>query len=215
MRVEWLGHACFLLETSDGLKIITDPYEPGGFGGALGYSDINIKADIVTVSHGHADHNYIKAVSGAKVIDKQGSFKIASVGIEGLGSFHDKSGGFERGENIIFIFNINGLRIAHLGDLGHIPSDLEKLKNLDLLLIPVGGTFTIDAECATELVDLIKPRIVIPMHFKTDKLGFDIDGVDKFIKGKSNVQRLDKSSIEIEKASLPEETRIIILKPSR
>ena len=215
MKVEWLGHSCFLLETSQGLKIITDPYEPGCFGGTLDYADINIKADIITVSHNHADHNYITAFPSSRVIDKQGSFNVASVGIEGMGTFHDKSNGSQRGRNIIFIFNINGLKIAHLGDLGDIPPDLKKLENLDVLLIPVGGTFTIDAREASKLIEAIKPKIVIPMHFKNEKLGFDIDGVDKFTKGKQNVEKLESSSIEIDKTSLPQETEIIILSPSR
>ena len=215
MKIEWLGHACFLLETNDGVKIITDPYESGSFGGALGYAEINSKADIVTVSHKHSDHGFTQAVPEARVVDKPGKVKIGTVQIEGVASFHDKSGGSQRGENIIFIFDIGGLRIAHLGDLGHIPSDLGKLKNLDLLLIPVGGTFTIDAQEASGFIEAIKPKIVIPMHFKTEKLGFDIDGVDKFIEGKQNVKKLNGSSLEIEKSSLPEKTEIVVLLPSR
>jgi L-ascorbate metabolism protein UlaG (beta-lactamase superfamily) len=215
MKIEWLGHACFLLETGRGLKIVTDPYEPGSYGGALGYSDINLEADLVTVSHKHFDHGYTKAVKGAQIVDKPGTFKKEQVSIEGLRSFHDKTHGSQRGDNIIFIFNIDGLGVAHLGDLGHIPSDLEKLKNLDVVLIPVGGTFTIDSREASELIDLIKPRIVIPMHFKTEKLGFDIDGVSEFTRGKSNVKELNASFLEVEKASLPEQTQIVVLKPSR
>jgi len=214
MRIEWLGHACFLLEVEN-LKIITDPYEPGSYGGAVGYSDINVDADIVTVSHNHFDHNYIKPFSKAEIIDREGSFKVKGIEIEGLKSFHDESGGSQRGENIIFIFNIKGLKLAHLGDLGHIPKDLERLKNLDAVLIPVGGTFTINANSATKLIDLIKPRIVIPMHFKTEKLGFDIEGVDKFIEGKNNVEDLGASFVEIERESLPSLSKIIILRPSR
>jgi len=215
MRIEWLGHSCFLLETAESIKIVTDPYEPGSYAGALGYSDINIKADLVTVSHKHFDHGYTKAVPGAEIIDKPGNFKIGAIQIEGLRSFHDNTQGSQRGENIIFIFNINGLRVAHLGDLGHIPPDLEKLKNLDVVLVPVGGTFTIDAREASELVGIIRPRIVIPMHFKTEKLGFDIDDVYGFIKGKPNVRQPGESFLEVEKANLPEETQTVVLKPSR
>ncbi|MCD6539692.1 MAG: MBL fold metallo-hydrolase [Candidatus Omnitrophica bacterium] len=214
MRIEWLGHACFLLE-AEGLKIITDPYQPGSYGGAVGYSDINVSADIVTVSHQHFDHNYIEPFPEAEVVDKEGVFKVKGIEIEGILTFHDETQGSQRGKNLVFIFNLEGLKIAHLGDLGCIPQDLKKLDNLDVVLIPVGGTFTLDAQLATRLIELIKPKITIPMHFKTEKLGFDIEGVDKFIEGKSNVERLDVSSIEVKKEEIPSFNKIIVLKPSR
>lgn len=215
MKIEWLGHACFLIETKNGVKIITDPYKPGSFQGAVGYSDIDVNADIVTVSHRHFDHDYTQAVPSAQVVDKVGRFEVRGIEIEGIGSFHDEEEGAKRGENIIFILNAEGMRIGHLGDLGHIPLNLEKIKNLDVLLIPVGGTFTIDADQATQLIELIKPRIVIPMHFKTEKLGFDIDGVDTFIKDKPNVEIPISTFIEIDKDTVARETKIIVLKYAR
>ena len=215
MKLEWLGHACFLLETEDGVKIVTDPYQPGSFSGAVGYADVNVKADIVTVSHAHADHNYTQAVPGARVIESPEKVRIGKIDIEGVRSFHDYTEGSLRGNNIIFIFTIEGLKIVHLGDLGHIPSDTEKIANADVVCVPVGGTFTLSAKEATQLVELMQPTIIIPMHFKTEKLGFSIDGVDKFIKGKSNVQALRSSSLEIRSSMLPEQPTIIVLKPSR
>jgi len=215
MRIEWFGHASFLIESEEGIRIITDPYEPGSYDGAVGYSDIGVQADIVTVSHKHFDHNYIQAVPGAEVVDKPKKYKIKEVKIQGIASFHDDSRGSKRGGNIIFVFSIDGMKLAHLGDLGHIPDDISLLKGLDIVFIPVGGVFTLDAEKAGELIDLIKPKIVIPMHFKTEKLKFDIDGVDKFLRGKSKVKRLGNSVLNVDKNSLSEETEVFVLTPSR
>ena len=179
MKITWLGHASFLLETESGIKIITDPYD-----NSVGYDSINIEPDIVTVSHQHFDHNYTKGFSKAKIISSQGKINIGEVEIEGLASFHDKEGGAARGKNTIFIISVEGLRIGHFGDTGTLELDYSKLTNIDIALIPVGGTFTIDAEEATDLIKRINPKISVPMHFKTPKLQFDIDGVEKFIKGK-------------------------------
>ena len=215
MRIEWFGHSCFLLKSKAGERIVTDPYEPGSYDGAVGYSDIGVEADIVTVSHKHFDHNYTQAVPEAEVVDEPKEYQIKGVEIRGIASFHDDSRGSKRGNNIIFILTVDETRIAHLGDLGHIPDNISLLKGLDVVFIPVGGVFTLDGEKASQLVDLIKPKIVIPMHFKTEKLKFDIDGVDKFLKGKPKVKDLGDSAFEIDKNSLPEGTEIWVLKPSR
>ena len=212
MKIQWLGHSCFLLETSQGTKIITDPYEPGSYGGAIGYGEIKEIPDIVTVSHKHFDHAYTKGFSNAKIIESLGLHKVKDIEIEGLPSYHDENKGAQRGENIIFIFRADGISVAHFGDLGHIPYELEKLNNLNVILLPVGGTFTIGWQEATQLVSFITPNITIPMHYKTKKLGFDIDGVDKFIKGKPNVEVKKESFIEINKDNLPVEPKIIVLK---
>lgn len=215
MKIEWFGHASFLIESEEGIRIVTDPYEPGSYDGAVGYSDIGVKADIVTVSHKHFDHNYIQAVPGAEVVDRPEGYKIKGIEIKGIASFHDDSRGSKRGGNIIFVFSIDGMKLSHLGDLGHIPDDISLLKGLDIVFIPVGGVFTLNAEKAGQLVNLIKPKIVVPMHFKTDKLKFDIDGVDKFLKGKSKVKRSGNPVLKIDKNTLPEETEILVLTPSR
>ncbi len=215
MKIEWFGHSCFLVESKGGVRIVTDPYEPGSYNGAVGYSDIGVKSDIVTVSHKHFDHNYIQAVPGAEVADNPEEYKIKGVEIRGIASFHDDSRGSKRGNNIIFVFSLEGMKIAHLGDLGHIPEEISFLKGLDVVFIPVGGVFTLDAGKAGQLVNLIKPKIVIPMHFKTEKLKFDIDGVDKFLKGKAGVKNLESSALTVDEDSLPEETEIWVLTPSR
>lgn len=216
MKISFMGHAAFLLETQKGTKIITDPYEPGSYSGAVGYSSINVSADIVTVSHQHADHNYIKEFSTAEIVDKAGSFTIKDVQIQGFSSYHDQQKGKERGEIIIFIINADGLKIVHFSDLGTTDIDLDKLKNIDIALIPVGGTFTLDAKEATKLLGQINPKIIIPMHFKTPKLGFDLLGVDTFLSGKVNIEK--KDSLEVTRQdidSLQQEGNVVVLNYQR
>jgi len=220
MKIEYFGHSAFLITTKDNIRIITDPYESGGFGGAINYRPIDKEADIITISHSHADHNYYKAVKGSPtIVKKTGEHTVKGIKIEGLNSYHDKSKGSERGENIIFVIEADGLKLAHLGDLGCEPSVniTERLKNLDIIFIPVGSTFTIDANEAKELLDKIKSRLVIPMHFKTDSVSFPLDNVRRFTSlfEEGSVKKVNKSTIEIDKDTLPDETEIIELIPSR
>lgn len=211
MRISWLGHACFLLETKQNTKVVTDPYEPGSYSGAVGYSPVGIDPDVVTISHYHFDHGYTKEFRAAVVIDKAGEFKVKDLEIKGIASYHDKEKGAARGENIIFLIKADGINIAHFGDLGTLELDYDRLKDIDIALIPVGGTFTIDSKEATDLVKKINPKIVVPMHFKTSKLGFDIDSVEEFLLNKPNVER-DLEYIEFRKENLPSSTKIVVLK---
>ena len=205
MKISWLGHACFLMETSQGTKIITDPYDQ-----TVGYDSIGIDPDIVTVSHQHFDHNYTQEFREAKIFDKEGEFEEKGVKLKALLSFHDKEKGALRGKNLIFIIETEGIKVVHFGDLGTLELDYDKLKDIDIALIPVGGTFTIDAEEAGKLVEKIQPKIAIPMHYKTPKLGFSIDGVEKFLEGKENVE--EKEVLEIKKQELNYPTKIVVLK---
>jgi len=216
VEIRWLGHSCFLITSSKGIKLITDPYEPGGFGGAIGYGKITTPADIVTVSHEHADHNYVKGVPGKpEVIRGVVSKEVKGIKITGIGTFHDKVGGRERGKNTVFVLEVDGLRICHLGDLGHLLTDEQRKKigHVDVLLIPVGGTYTIDASEASEVVSEISPKVVIPMHYKTKKVGLPIAGVEDFTKGKGNVKKIGKSNVKVEKDKLPKSTEIWVLEP--
>jgi len=213
MKISWLGHACFLLETSQGSRLITDPYESGGYGGAVGYSPINLKADAITVSHDHADHNNIKDFKNALIISEEGKTAIKDVEIEGILSYHDKDKGQSRGENIIFTIQTEGLKIVHFGDLGTKDIDLSCFKDIDIALVPVGGTFTIDAAEASQLIREINPKIAIPMHYKTAKLGFDIDGVDKFLKINPDCQ--EKNCLEVELDNIGLFKKIVVLKYQR
>jgi len=217
MLLKWLGHACFLLESNQPkVSVVTDPYEPGCFNGALHYGPLNVTADVVTVSHSHADHNAVAEVQGSpEVVQAPGKHQAKGVTFEGFKFFHDKKQGAERGEDIAFCFELEGLAVCHLGDLGHVPSETElaALKPVDVLLIPVGGTFTIDAPEADRVIELLQPKLAVPMHFKTPCVDFPIAAVEPFLEGKENVVRLERSYIELPPAELPDSTQILVLKP--
>ena len=215
MRIKWLGHACFLITTEDGLRILTDPYESGSFEGAIGHEPVTDEADVVLVSHDHADHNHVEGLTGSpEVVREAGSAK--GINFEVVETYHDESSGAQRGRNRIFCFEADGLRVCHCGDLGHVLSREEAaaVGRPDVLLIPVGGTYTADAAAAAEVVEQINARLVIPMHFKTPKIGFPISGVEDFLKGKSNVERLDGSELEVSAGELAEEQTTVVLRPA-
>jgi L-ascorbate metabolism protein UlaG (beta-lactamase superfamily) len=214
MKIKWYGHAAFLITSEQGTKIIIDPYEPGAFGGQLSYGKIKDQVDIVLVSHDHADHNYTKDLLGTpQVVKGSGSKTVKGISIKGISTYHDSSKGSERGANTIFTFSIDGMKVCHLGDLGHILSEKElaEIGPVDILLIPVGGYFTIDPNEATRVAEQIKPKILIPMHFKTEKCGFPIAPVEDFLKGKTNTRRPKVSEATFEKATLPQQMEIVVL----
>jgi len=218
MKIRFLGHAAFLITTGEGTKIVTDPYEPGGFGGGIRYGPLTEPADVVVVSHDHADHNFVKMVPGNPALVKGTEDQsVRGVSFRALATWHDAAGGRQRGQNMVWVIEADGLRICHLGDLGHALDDdqVAALGEVDVLLIPVGGTFTVDATGATEVVNQVRPRIAIPMHYKTPKLGFDLAGVEQFLSGKSRVRpRTAGSEIEVTKDTLPEPTEVVVLEPA-
>jgi L-ascorbate metabolism protein UlaG (beta-lactamase superfamily) len=217
MKIKFLGHATFLLTAADGTAVITDPYEPHGFGGAIGHGPIQDRADIVTVSHDHADHNHARGVPGnPQVIQSVGEHAAKGVSITGVPTHHDSSGGSQRGHNIVFVIAVDGVRVCHLGDLGHpLTQDQAKaLGEVDVLLVPVGGTFTVDATGASAVVQALDPKIVIPMHFKTPKVKLPLAPVDTFLAGQSNVRRAGASEVEIARDTLPAHREIIVLEPA-
>ena len=214
MKLKWLGHASFLIESASGTRIITDPYESGDFDGAIGYGPIAERADVVVVSHGHSDHNYVAGVAGdPKVVQGPGTCHVAGVEFNGVACFHDDSNGRERGKNTMFVFDVDGIRVCHVGDLGHQPSktQLAALGPVDVLVLPVGGRFTIGAAEASKLAETISPRVIIPMHYRTDKCTLPISGVDEFLQGKQKVKRPGSPEIDLTRDSLPAETEIIVL----
>ncbi len=214
MKVKWLGHASFLITSEEGTRIITDPYQPEAFG--LNYGKISEAADIVTVSHDHPDHNYVAGVPGKpQVVTGTGTHRAKGIEFKGIASYHDESSGGERGPNTIFCFTVNGVRLCHVGDLGHQLTDkqLSEIGEVDVLLIPVAGTFTIDAAGANKVVDKIKPRVVIPMHFRTERCpSFPVTDCQPFLAGKKNVKRMNASEVEFRKGELPKETEIVVLR---
>lgn len=212
MKIKWLGHASFLITAEDGLRIITDPYSVGG---GISYGEIHESADIVTVSHGHYDHNNVAAVKGKpEVLNTLGKKSARGIDFQGIPSYHDESGGRQRGENIIFCFTVDGMKVCHLGDLGHQPdnSQFSAIDKVDVLLVPVGGYFTIDARGAGMICEKLDPKIVIPMHYRTDKCDLNISGVEDFVKGKKNVRKMDSAEVELKKDQLSGETEIVVLK---
>lgn len=217
MKIKYLGHAAFLITTADGRKIVTDPYEPGGFGGAIGYGALEEAADFVTVSHEHADHNYVEMVPGnPTVISRAAEERHNGILFRALRTHHDASRGAERGANVVRVIEADGISVCHLGDLGHTlsPEDATALGALDILLVPVGGTFTVDAKGATAVVNRLRPCIAIPMHYRTPKVTLDIAPVDGFLAGKPRVRRIEGSEIDLDKGSLPEPTEIVVLAPA-
>lgn len=215
MVIQWLGHACFLIISEDGTKIITDPYTPNAFGGSLSYGSIHISPDIVTISHHHADHDYVEGLPGDfKVVSREGSETADGIHIKGVEVYHDPEEGSMRGPNIIFVMNVDHLRLCHLGDLGHELSmqQIEEIGEVDILFIPVGGYYTISSEQATSTVDRLNPRLVFPMHYKTDKTTLPIAPVDNFLQGKQNVRKLNTSEYEVTRETLPDQREIIVLK---
>ncbi len=210
MKIQFLGHSCFKLTESTGTTVITDPYQDVGYELPDG-----LTADAVTVSHDHYDHNNVAAVKTKKIINKEGFYELPGVEITGIKSYHDEQEGKLRGENVIYKFRMDGMDICHLGDLGEDCSAelIEMLLPVNILLIPVGGTYTLDAERAKEYVDRIMPDIVIPMHYKSKYLTIDLDRAQGFLDkfDDENVDVCRKDVLEFSREDLTEESTKIIL----
>jgi len=211
MKVKWLGHASFLITSQDGAKIITDPYSTGM---GIDYGEIKEAADVVLISHEHPDHNNVKAVKGnPQAIASPGTKTAKGIEFKGIATFHDESQGKERGPNTAFTFTVDGVKACFLGDLGHQLTGEEagQIGKIDILMIPVGGFYTVDAANATKICDALKPKVVIPMHFKTDKCAYPIATVEDFLKGKNNIRREKTSEVTFSKDKLPSATEILVL----
>ncbi len=212
MKLKWLAHAAFLITADDGTRIITDPYATGkGFK----HSEINESADIVTVSHEHFDHNNAAAVKGNPQVVKD-TAEAKGISFKAVATAHDDKGGSERGKNNIYCFQVDCIRVCHMGDLGHLLTDNQVVEvgKVHVLLIPVGGFFTIDAKTAGMVAEQVRARVIIPMHYKTDKMDLPISDVEGFLKGKDNVTRLDTSEVVFTRAELPSSPQIMVLQPS-
>ena len=212
MKVKWLGHASFLITSGSGVKIVTDPYAPDE---RLHYGEINESADIVTMSHDHFDHGNIAAVKG-KPQGIRGDAEIKGIKFRGIATAHDASGGKERGSNTVFCFEADRVKVCHLGDLGHEPTaeQAAQVGAVDVLLLPVGGFYTIDATAASRIAGQLNPGVIIPMHFKNSKCNFPIAGVEEFLRGKKDISQPDASEVEFRAGEMPPTTQIIVLKPA-
>ena len=216
MKIQYLGHSCFKLTESTGTTVVTDPY--GDIG--IDLPD-DLVADAVTVSHAHYDHNNVNAVKGnPNVFRKEGFYELGGVDVAGIKSYHDLENGAKRGENVIFKFRMDGMDICHLGDIGEECSAelIEMLLPVNILLIPVGGNYTIDAEQAKEYVDRIMPDVVIPMHYKSKHVDIDLDRAQGFLDlfDDEDVDVCRKDVLEFSRDDLTEEkTKIILMERTK
>lgn len=211
MEIIWLGHSCFQLRGKN-VTLITDPFTP-----QPGYSLGKVNAPIVTVSHNHTGHNYVQGVGGnPRVVRGPGEYEISDVLITGVAAFHDSKRGQELGRNTVYVIHMDDLVICHLGDLGHTlqEAQLEEVADADILLVPIGGHNTINATQAAEVISQVEPRIVIPMHYRTEASAGsrpDLEPLDKFCRemGVEAVNPLPK--LTVTRNSLPQEPQVVIL----
>lgn len=213
MEIKFLGHSSFRIKGKKAI-LVTDPYDS-----SVGLKMAPVSADIITVSHQHQDHNNTSAVRGTSrkkepfIISGPGEYEILGVSVFGVPSFHDSAGGKKRGENTIYVINLDGMRLVHLGDLGHKLEEeqVEEVNGADLLFIPVGGTYTIGPKVAVEVIGQIQPKIVIPMHYKLPDLTFALLPVDEFL-SQMGVEVKPIPKLTISKSELPEEREVVVLK---
>lgn len=218
MKITWAGQACFQISVANSKEsqanIVIDPFEE-----KIGLKIPNFEADVLLVSHQHYDHNNVKGVKGSPfIIDGPGEYEIKGIFIQGIPSFHDDVGGKERGNNTIYVIEMEQMRICHMGDFGQkqlTDEQLDKIGHVDILMIPVGGTYTISSAEAQKVIGQIEPRIVVPMHYQLPKLSIELDNVEKFLKamGKTAVSAQEKLTIKASALPKEGETQIIVLQP--
>lgn len=207
MEITWYGRACFRLKGREA-TVITDPCPP-----ATGFVAGKHDVDLLTMSHAHADHAYIRSITAGLTLTRPGEYEFHDLLVTGVRTFHDGERGAQRGENIVFVAEVDGVHICHLGDLGHLLTEeqLAELGPVDVLLVPAGGQFTVTPAEAAEVVSQIGPRIVIPMHYQVDGGSTDLLEVDKFLHeiGAADAARQPKAVVT--PSNLPAETQVVIL----
>ena len=206
--ITWLGHSCFRIRGSQSV-IITDPYPPD-----LGYSLGKHSARIVTVSHQHPSHSYVKGIDGEpRLVTGPGEYEISGILIIGIATFHDAKRGSERGKNTIYLMEVDGISVCHLGDLGHVltAEQIEEIDDVDVLLLPVGGVSTIDAPMAAEVIRQLEPKAVVPMHYKTPVLNRELEPVENFLKEMGMEQINSQPKLSLTKSNLPANTQVFVL----
>ncbi|MBU2264838.1 MBL fold metallo-hydrolase [Patescibacteria group bacterium] len=211
MVITWYGQSCFKIQSGE-TAVFTDPFNK-----EIGLTPPRGQANVVTISHQHHDHNNSEALNSEPlVVDGPGEYEIKGVEIKGVFSFHDDKEGKERGVNTIYVIEIEGIKICHLGDLGQsklTAEQIDKIDGVDILMIPVGGTYTIDGETAVEIINQIEPRIIIPMHYKIPGLNIKLDGVDVFLKEMGMAKKDAVDKLTLKKKDLPEEeTQMVVMK---
>ena len=208
MDISWLGHSCFRIKGSHA-TVITDPYSP-----SLGYSLGKPTARIVTVSHQHSGHSYVQGIGGEpRLVTRPGEYEISGVLIIGIATFHDADRGGKRGKNTVYLMEVDEISVCHLGDLGHVltAEQVEEIGNVDVLLLPVGGVSTINAPIAAEVVRQLEPKAVVPMHYKTSALSWELESVERFLKEMGVKEVEPQPKLSLTKSSLPISTQVFLL----
>ena len=208
MDISWLGHSCFIIKGSNAV-VITDPYSPD-----LGYTLGKPTARIITVSHQHSGHSSVQGIGGEpRLVTRPGEYEISDVLIIGVATFHDTDRGSERGENTVFVIEIDEISVCHLGDLGHAltAEQVEGIGNVDVLLLPVGGVSTINTPAAAGVVRQLEPKAVIPMHYQTPALNRDLEPVENFLKEMGIKEINSQTKLSFTRSSLPISTQVFLL----
>jgi len=208
MEITWLGHSCFKLKGKQA-TVITDPFSP-----AIGYTLGKVMADIVTVSHPHPGHSYVQGVADEpRVLKSPGEYESGGVLTVGVHTFHDNEKGAQRGKNTVFVIDVDDVMICHLGDLGHVltAEQVAEIKGVDVLLIPVGNVSTIDAVQAAQIVRQLEPKIVIPMHYKTEAEKKDLETADRFLKEMGVKEVIAQPKLLVNKSSMPLTMQVVML----
>jgi L-ascorbate metabolism protein UlaG (beta-lactamase superfamily) len=208
MEITWYGHSCFRLRSREA-TVVTDP-----FGKNCGYEKPTVRTDIITISHDHENHSNPTGFRGKpKVVVGPGEYEIKGVFITGIATYHDGKKGAVNGKNTVYRYDMENLTVVHLGDLGHVPtqSQVEVLNSVDILFVPVGGGTTISPAQAAEVISLLEPRLVIPMHYKTPVFPGNLRKVEKFL-NQMGLKRLEpQPQLKVTRSSLPEETQVVLL----
>jgi len=217
MEITWYGHSCFRLTERNYATVVTDPFDNK----SIGYDSLKLRSDIVTVSHDAPGHNNTDAVKGSShVIDGAGEFEIGGVFITGVqtdGNGSGKKKGKTKEEdssrNTIYVFDYDGITVAHLGDLKEVPtqSEIELLGTINVALVPVGGGGGLNAAKAAEVISLIEPSLVVPMHYSTPAAKVSLDSLNKFIKEMGLSKPETQQSLKVTRSGLPNETHVVIL----
>jgi L-ascorbate metabolism protein UlaG (beta-lactamase superfamily) len=207
MEITWYGRACFRLKGREA-TVITDPCPP-----STGFVAGKQNVDLLTISHAHPDHAYTRSITAGLTLTRPGEYEYRDLLITGVRAFHDGERGQQRGENMIFAVEIDGVHVCHLGDLGHLLSEeqLAELGPIDVLLVPVGGNFTISPAEAAEVVAQVSPKIVIPMHFAVDGASADLLGPDRFLHELAVSEPIRQPKAVVHASSLPDESQVVLL----
>lgn len=210
MEITWYGHSCFRLTERNYAAVVTDPFDNK----VTGYDSLKLKADIVTISHDAPGHNNSDAVKGAsRVITGAGEFEIGGVFITAVQTDGPGKKSMDRVRNTLYVFDYDGLTVAHLGDLQQVPSqsEVEQLGTVNVALIPVGGGSSLNAAKAAEVVSLLEPNLVVPMHYSTPQTKIDLDSLNKFLKEMGLGTQTSQPSLKVTRSGLPDETHVIVL----